>query len=312
MVKSRYLSPGYWRRPELTKAKFLPDVNNNSMRIYRTGDLGRMSPDSCLVYIGRKDFQVRVRGYGVETTEVEMALAEHKAIRDVAVVGFESAATETRLVCFYVPACKPGPSVSELRGHLVKVLPDYMIPSAFVSVDSLPLTPNGKIDRKSLPFFSNLRPRLDTPFAAATSAIEADLINSWVDALGIEQVGIHDDFFELGGNSLAATRVISRVIEKFKAELPLKTLFEFPTVAQMAKVIQQDRIRVGRAETLENILTELEAIKLRQSGERNVLQKTIPRQEMRDSAPLSFAQQRLWFLNQLEPESAGYNEAMAR
>jgi len=150
-VRSRYLSPGYWRRPDLTDAKFRPDPEDGDERLYFTGDLGLMCPDGCLIYKGRKDFRVKIRGYGVEFAEVEKALLEHTAIREVVVVAPENESGEAGLVAYFTSSSHPSPSVSELRGFAKKNLPDYMIPSAYVMLDEIPLTPNGKVDRQALP-----------------------------------------------------------------------------------------------------------------------------------------------------------------
>ncbi|MFQ5853349.1 MAG: amino acid adenylation domain-containing protein, partial [Candidatus Binatia bacterium] len=163
-VRSRYLSPGYWRKPELTKAKFRPDPKGGEKRLCLTGDLGLMLSDGCLVYKGRKDFRVKVRGYGVECAEIETALLEHAAIRDAVVTALRDELREARLVAYFTPFNQLGPSVSELRRFLSERLPDYMIPPVFVKLDALPLTPNGKVDRKALPVPDSSRPELGTPF----------------------------------------------------------------------------------------------------------------------------------------------------
>ena len=178
-VKSRYLSLGYWRKPQLTQAKFLPDPEGGDKRIYRTGDLGRMAPDGCLFHLGRKDFQVKVRGYRVEVNEIEMALLEHAAIKEAAVVGREIQSGDRRLVAYFVPTREPAATVTELRNFLKDRLPDYMIPSAFVMLPALPLTPNGKVDRLALPAPQDTRPELDTPFAAPRTPIEEELAGIW-------------------------------------------------------------------------------------------------------------------------------------
>ncbi len=259
-VKSRYLSPGYWQRPDLTRARFLPDPNGGNERIYFTGDLGRIRPDGCLEYLGRKDFQVKIRGFRVEVTEVETALLEHTNVRESTVVVQEGRFGDKRLVAYLVPSKKPGPSISELRGLLKEKLPDYMIPSAFVMLNALPLTPAGKIDRKALPFPGSARPELDTSFVAPTTPVEEELAKIWAEVLSLDQVGIQDNFFDLGGHSLLATQVISRVINTFNVELPIKSLFESPTVADMAVVITENMAKKAGGEELARMLAELESI----------------------------------------------------
>jgi amino acid adenylation domain-containing protein len=236
-VKSRYLSPGYWRRPDLTQAKFLPTSNGGDERIFLTGDVGRMMPDGCLVHLGRKDFQVKVRGYSIELAEIEMVLINHPAIKDVVVIGQRDPRGEQRLVAYFVPSTRPAPTATTLRHMLAEILPDYMSPSAFVMLDALPMTPNGKVDRGSLPSPGSERPQLDSPFIAPRTPVEEMLAGIWGEILGIAPVGIHDNFFDLGGNSLLATQVISGVRNTFQVELPLRFLFEAPIIADMGVVI---------------------------------------------------------------------------
>ncbi|MFQ5874601.1 MAG: amino acid adenylation domain-containing protein, partial [Dehalococcoidia bacterium] len=223
-VKSRYLSPGYWRQPELTRAAFLPDPAGGRECIYRTGDLGCMRPDGCLVYLGRKDLRVKIRGHRIDIAEIEQALLDHAAIKEVVAVAREDRPGDQRLVAYVVPARHPGPTVSELRRFLNERLPDYMIPLAFVMLDALPLTSTGKVDRQALPALGRSRPELASPFVAARTSVEEVLVGIWTDVLGLEQLSIHDNFFELGGHSLLATQVISRLREVFHAELPLRSL----------------------------------------------------------------------------------------
>jgi acyl carrier protein len=258
-AKSRYLSPGYWRLPELTKARFLP-ASDGDQRIYLTGDLGRVLSDGCLEYIGRKDHQVKVRGYTVAIAEIEAALLSHDSVKEAVVVTREAVSTEQQLVGCLVAAGKPIPTVSELRTFLKGRLPDYMIPSAFVTMDALPLLPGGKVDRKVLPASISNRPNLDTPFVAPRTQVEETVAGIWSEVLSLDEVGVHDNFFDLGGHSLAATRVVSRVIKEFQIELPLQSLFRSPTVARMAGVIIENQARVLGAGGLDRIVAELESI----------------------------------------------------
>src|SRR3990172_6913022 len=259
-IKSAYLSPGYWRKPELTLAKFLSDPKGGDQKIYLTGDLGRMAPDGCLFHLGRKDFQVKVRGYRVEVSEIEMALLEHAAIKEVAVASREVQSGDRRLVAYFVPTGQPAAGVREVRNFLKDRLPDYMIPSAFVMLRALPLTPNGKVDRLALPEPGKSRPELETPFVAPKTPVEEELARIWAEVLSLDQVGIHDNFFDLGGHSLAATRVVSQVIKKFQLEIPLQSLFQSPTVATMAAVIAKHQGKNLGDEELASILTELETL----------------------------------------------------
>ncbi len=259
-VKSCYLAVGYWRRPDLTEAKFLPDPNGGDERIYLTGDLGRMSEDGCFELVGRKDFQVKVRGYRVEIGEVEMRLRDHAAIKGAVVTVREAPSGDKRLVAYFVPTGNPGPNISEMRSFLKEKLPDYMIPSAFVMLDTMPRTPTGKVDRKALPPPGNARPELDNPFVAPRTPIEVELAKIWAEVLSLDEVGIHDNFFDLGGHSLLATQVISRVVNTFKVELPIMYLFESPTVADMAVVITKNMAKKAGDKELARMLAELESL----------------------------------------------------
>jgi len=259
-VRSRYLALGYWKRPDLTEAAFMEDPEDGTRRIYRMGDVGRMSPDGQLEHLGRKDFQVKIRGYRIEVTEIEMALLNHDAVREAIVVAREDHAGEQRLLAYLVPTGCFIPTVRELRSFLNERLPDYMIPSAIVILDTLPLTPNGKVDRRALPTPGGERPELETPFVAPRTPVEKALAQIWADVLSLDQVGIHDNFFELGGHSLLATQVISRVINAFNVKLPIKSLFESPTVADMAVVITENIVKKAGDKELARMLTELESI----------------------------------------------------
>jgi amino acid adenylation domain-containing protein len=256
-VKGRNLSEGYWRRPEHNGAKFSRDPKTAEGRIYLTGDLGRMLPDGFLIHLGRKDFMVKIRGYRVEVGEVERALHAHPQVKEAGVVAEERPPRERYLAAYVVPASSPGPTVDELRRFLKGTLPDYMIPSAFVFLDALPLT-NGKLDRRALPKPDERRPELRQSYAPPQNESERILAEIWAEILSLDQVGIHDNFFDLGGHSLAATRVVSQVIKKFQLELPLQSLFQSPTVAEMATVINEYREKRLTEEELERILTELE------------------------------------------------------
>ena len=259
-VRSRYLSPGYWQRPDLTQAKFLADANGGKEHIYLTGDLGCMLPDGCLYHLGRKDFQVKVRGYRIEIAEIERALTALDTVKEAVVVAREDRPEDKRLIAYIVPVEKPPPTVSTLRRALAEKFPDYMIPSAFVLLDSLPLTPNGKVDRRTLPAPDQSRPELEESFVAPRTSVEEMLAEIWSEVLKVEKVGIHDNFFDLGGHSLAATRVVSLVIKRFNLELPLRSLFDSPTVAHMAAVITEHQGTRIKEKDLERILAELESM----------------------------------------------------
>jgi acyl carrier protein len=219
-----------------------------------------MAADGCLFHLGREDFRVKVRGHTVEVGEIEMALLEHPGIKEAAVVGREIQSGDIRLVAYFVPTQQRTATVTELRNCLNDRLPDYMIPSTFVMLDTLPLTPSGKVDRRALPPPSTARPELDTRFAPPRTPVESVLAGIWSEVLGVDAVGIHDDFFELGGHSLAATRVVSRVITAFQLELPLQSLFQAPTVAAMAAVLLQNQAKKLGEQELDRILSGVESL----------------------------------------------------
>ena len=241
LVKSRYLSPGYWRRPELSQEKFVEDPNGGDERIYHTGDLGRLRSDDRLYHLGRKDFQLSVRGYRVEAGEIETLLLAQDNVKEavVATCGTRAGVAHDGLVAYIVAFEKPYPATSVLRSAVREKLPPYMVPSNFVFLESLPLTLNGKLDRLALPAPDQSRAELEVAFAVPRSDIEKLLTEIWAEVLAVDRVGIHDNFFDLGGDSLAASRVLSRVLQSFKLQLPVKALFDAPTVARMAEVVNE-------------------------------------------------------------------------
>ena len=259
-IKSRYLSPGYWRNPELTEARFLPDPAGGDERIYLTGDLGEMSPDGCLMHQGRKDSQVKVRGFSVSVAEIEAALLTLGTIKEAVVMAREDRPGNLRLVAYVVPARQPAPSITALRSFLQAKLPDYMVPSAFVFLDVLPTLPTGKVDRRGLPAPGSARPELGTSFVGPRTPVEQGLTEIWAEVLGLDQVGIQDNFLDLGGDSLLASQVISRMIRTFRVELPIRSLLEASTVADMAVAITQDRAKSAGQSDIDRMLAELEAL----------------------------------------------------
>ena len=257
-VKSRYLSLGYWRNSDLTSAKFLSCPDGE--RLYLTGDLGRMRPDGCLEYAGRRDFQFKVRGYRIEATEVEAALLDLDTVKEAAVLAREDLSGEVRLVAYVVANPQLQPRISDVRRSLLNKLPDYMVPSALVLLDALPALPNGKIDRRALPALSGARPDLEHPFVPPRTSLEEKLAGIWSQALGLNIVGIHDNFLELGGDSLLAGQVVSGVISTFQLEVPPRLLFEAPTVADMAVVLVQKKAEKAAPGDIDRMLAELEAL----------------------------------------------------
>jgi amino acid adenylation domain-containing protein len=259
-VKTRYVSPGYWGRPDLTEAAFLPGPEGGEERIYRTGDLGRMLPDGCLLHMGRKDFFVKIRGYRIEIDEIETALRQCPGIEEAVVVARSSNSGEERLAAYCVPRVPPGPKAAELRSLLKKKLPGYMIPHDFVTIAAIPLTDTRKVDRKALPDPGTSRPELTTPYVAPGTPIEKELAKVWAEVLALDEVGIHDDFFDLGGHSLSATRIISRVVAVFKLQLPIRALFDSPTVAAMSAVISSKEGQKADEEDVKRLLSEVESL----------------------------------------------------
>ncbi|MFC1718136.1 AMP-binding protein [Candidatus Poribacteria bacterium] len=260
VVKSRYLAPGYWRRPDLTQSRFLPDPDGGDERICRTGDMGLVRSDGSIIHLGRRDFQIKIRGSRVEVAEIEKALLDLDSIQEAAVVAREYKAGGQRLVVYIVPQRQHAPTVTALRRELAEQFPDYMIPSVFVTLDALPLTATGKIDRLALPDPGAERPELDTPFVAPRSPVEETLAEIWSQVLDLDEVGVHDSFFELGGHSLLVTQIVSRVASTFRVKVPLRSLFQSPTVADIAVVISQNQLAEMEHKDIDRMLTELEML----------------------------------------------------
>lgn len=237
-VRSRYISLGYWRDRERTQAVFRAD--GSGVQIYRTGDLGTRDHGGCLTHVGRADFQMKIRGFRIEAAEIEAALRGIDGIVDAVVVGREDRSGELRLVAYFIPTLGRALTVSEIRRQLAPVIPDYMVPTAFVTLTEFPKTPNGKIDRRALPAVSTERPALDVPFAPPVTSTEKQLAAIWSEVLGLSTVGLHDNFLELGGDSLVAGRVMNRILRDFDLEMPISALFEAPTVAQLARRIDPE------------------------------------------------------------------------
>jgi surfactin family lipopeptide synthetase A len=296
---------GYWQNPEKTKSSFVPNPfphptkklpAGNPDLMYKTGDLGRWLPDGNIEFLGRIDNQVKIRGFRVELEEIEAMLHQHSSVRETVVIVLENNGDKrtsapfdfaqgeplsTSLVAYIVPQAENSADlVSELRQLLKQRLPQHMMPSAFMLLDELPLAPSGKVDRRALPAPDFTQLQNQNTFVAASTPIQEMLTGIWAEVLSLEKVGIHDNFLELGGHSLLATRVISKVRQVFEVELPLRRLFEQPTIAGLATVIEK-AIKAGiglDAPSIERVSRDGELI-------------------------LSFAQQRLWFLTQLQPNS---------
>jgi amino acid adenylation domain-containing protein len=286
--RSPFLAQGYLNDEQLTAQRFIvnPFTGADQDRLYRTGDLGRYLPDGNILFLGRADNQVKVRGYRIELGEIEMALLAHPSIKEAVVIVREDEPGNKRLAAYLVAnqTTPTMPTIGELREFLKTRLPDYMVPSVFVMMESIPLTANGKIDRRALPAPEQRRMATAENYVGPRTPIEEMVAKVWRDVLKLERVGAHDNFFELGGHSLLATQVISRVRGEFGIEMPLRALFERSSVGAMAEEIEQ---------------------RLREDKEAEVLPiAAIPRV---GELPLSFAQQRLWFLDQLVPNSPAWN-----
>lgn len=257
-VKSRYIAPAYWRQPELTRATFVAGPDGGDERTWRTGDLGRMRPDGCLEHRGRKDFQVKVRGHRVELGEVEAALLDAPGVADCVVTAAETKDGGARLVAYVVPAPGHTSTVTELRAALDHRLPAYMLPSVFVPLPTLPRNPSGKVDRLRLPKPGRDRGDLANSYVAPRTPLETLLAGIWCDLLGLEQVGIHDDFLELGGDSLLAAGLISRIRDALPHDLPLDGLLRASTVADQAAALLQLEIATRPEGELARALIELD------------------------------------------------------
>ncbi|MET0645777.1 MAG: amino acid adenylation domain-containing protein [Pyrinomonadaceae bacterium] len=280
------LGRGYLGRPDLTAERFVPDefAARPGARLYRTGDLTRYRADGRIDFLGRLDYQVKVRGHRVEPGEVEAALARHPQVLRAVVVDGDDRAGGRRLVAYVVPAPGSALSVVELQRWTKGLLPDYMTPAGWVFLDEVPLTPSGKVDRRALPDPGLARLDTGQSFVAPRTMVEDVLAALWQQLLGVERVGRDDDFFELGGHSLLATRVASRIRESFQVELPVRAVFEAPTLGSLSERVSA----------------------LMRSGDSHAALPLLPRARAEQSG-LSFAQQRLWLIDQLTPGSNAYN-----
>jgi amino acid adenylation domain-containing protein len=240
--RSPHLAKGYLGDEQLTNGRFIvnPFTKRSDDRLYRTGDLGRYLPDGNVEHLGRADRQVKIRGFRIEPGEIEAALTQHPDVREAAVIAqFSDFRLQAGLIAYVVPVRDSLITPDTLRDHLNERLPAYMIPAAFVLMEALPLTPNGKLDRRALPVPEEIHREL-TDYTAPRSAYEQSLTEVWQEVLAIEQVSIHDNFFELGGHSLLAVRLFAVMEKKFGKRLPLATLFQAPTIAQLAAMLEKD------------------------------------------------------------------------
>ena len=232
------LARGYLNRPELTAERFIPHpfADLPGERLYKTGDLARYRADGTLEYLGRIDNQVKIRGFRVELGETEQVLRQSTAVREAVVVAREDQQGIQKLVAYVVSEAET-PTATTLRNHLQRHLPEYMVPSAFVFLGALPLTPNGKVDRRALPAPDTSRPAMEQSYLAARSPAEKAMVEIWQEVLDLEQVGVHDDFFAMGGHSLKATLLANRIRGAFHIEIPMVSIFQVPTVAGLVQLI---------------------------------------------------------------------------
>nr|ASV46716.1 non-ribosomal peptide synthetase [uncultured bacterium] len=277
------LARDYLGRPELTAEKYLPDPFSREpgARMYRVGDLGRILPDGELEYLGRVDHQVKVRGFRVELGEIETVLETHPAVREAAVAARDDGAGGTLLAAYFVPL-GGAPAPAELRAHLRERLPEYMVPSAFVGLERFPLTPSGKTDRMALPAPDPSHSGEGAEYAPPRNPTEETVAAIWAEVLGVERVGIHEHFFDLGGHSLRAAQIVARLRGAFQVDLPMGALFDAPTVAELAALVEG----AGGA------------------GEQAPPLARVPRDQ---PLPLSFSQEAIWFFQELAPGMKSYN-----
>ncbi|MBW8833545.1 MAG: AMP-binding protein, partial [Burkholderiales bacterium] len=265
---------GYLNRPELTAERFLRDPFSSDphARMYKSGDLGRWLPDGTIEYLGRNDHQVKIRGFRIEPGEIEAQLARHPAVKEAAVIAREDTPGDKRLVAYLTPRSDEPFDLDALRNHLKAALPEYMVPAAFVTLDALPLMPNGKLDRKALPA-PDLAAFAARHYKAPEGPLEIALAQIWADLLHVERVGRHDSFFDLGGHSLLAVQALSRIEQRLGLRIALRELFEHASLQALALHLQAaDSVAWAPMEPAD---------------------RTGP-------LALSWSQQRLWFLQQLD------------
>ena len=276
------VSRGYFRRPGQTAGKYIPNPFSQEagQRLYKTGDLAFYRPDGQLQFISRIDHQVKVRGYRIELGEIETTLHRCEQLEDAVVIVREDIPGDKRLAAYVVPQGEP-PTAEVLRQHLARTLPDYMLPTYYITLPALPLTPNGKVNRFALPAPDMSRPDMSSRYRAPETDLQAQLVTIWQSVIGLEQVGIDDNFFELGGHSLAAIKIIAWVQDELQARLSVETIFKAPTIAQMAEAVKV-AVAAGGTEVV----------------------TPAPKEAV---LPLAVPQEQIWFLEQLYPDIMPYN-----
>ncbi len=271
---------GYLNREELTAQKFIPDPFVPGERMYKTGDMVKWCEDGNVAFLGRMDFLVKIRGYRIELGEIESALLKYPKIHETVVVDLSDDVGE-KFLCAYIVA-KNHPSLKELRNYLLKVLPEYMVPTYFVVLDELPLSPNGKVDRKNLSSPTKMRIR-EQKYIPAENLLERDLVKIWNEILKLQLISVEDNFFEIGGHSLKAMQIISRIKERFKVDIPLSEVFKNPTIRELAVSINKYK---------------------------NLNYLSLEKVEQKSCYPVSFAQRRVFVHTQIDPNSISYNIPM--
>lgn len=287
-VRSHFLSPGYWKRPDLTEENFIPDPEGSFKRVYLTGDVGKLDNSGLLIHLGRRDTKLKIRGYQVELNSVTDALLQHPDIRDCAILPVEHG-DEFQLVAYIEKGNAAAVSIHSLRSHLGKLLPDYMIPAAFTSIEKIPRNAHGKVIGNQLPVPEIARSELGNEFVSPRNECERQLAEMWSGLLGVDRIGVNDSFLALGGHSLLAARLLTKIAAQRKIRIPLHIFFQNPTVAGLAKEIEGS--------------SELEGYPF------NDLIPT--RAERPDQVPLSSGQNRIWFLEQMEEQFTAYNISYA-
>ncbi len=290
------LARGYLNHPELTAEKFIPHPFSNAtgLRLYKSGDLARYLPDGNIEFLGRIDHQVKVRGFRIEIGEIEAVLSGHPGILDVAVLARVDLATDTRLAAYIIPQNGNTIQISEVRAFLRNRLPEYMVPSYFTILDSMPLTPNGKVNRSALPKPDTSRADLQNNYIAPRNDTEEKLAKIAAELLGVDKVGVHDNFFELGGHSLLATQFMSRLKSVFQMELPLRQIFETPTISELSLVLIENQ---------DNVSPEQEVIEKVERGEANLDELLTKLNELSDDEVRALLANESSISNQKEKEN---------
>jgi surfactin family lipopeptide synthetase A len=259
-IRGTQIALGYWNNAEMTNAKFLSDPDGGNRRIYRTGDLGRLLPDGSIEFVGRTDHQVKIRGHRVELGEIQAVLGRHASVCESVIFAKEDSTGDKHLVAYLIPRPDHELTTGEIRAYLKESLPLYMVPSSIIALPSFPTTPNGKVDLQALMALDEARLEPAKDLVPPRVPMERLLADIWCDVLGIEEIGVNDDFFELGGHSLTGALLIFRINESFEVNLPIRILFESPTIAGISAAIVHSRTQQVHRETVDRMLLEIEWI----------------------------------------------------